>query len=68
MKEILTKLLFLQIPDWSLQALHNMRIIITALLSYKKDKVLSEQKTTCCDCSGVRHVLASQLFFLGLLH
>jgi len=68
MKEILTKPLFLQIPDWSLQALYNMRTIIAALLSHKKDKALSERKTTCCDCSGARHVLASQLFLLSLLH
>lgn len=59
MKVILTKPIFLQIGDQSLQALHNT--IIVGLPSYKKDKILSEQKTACCGCSGAKHVLASQL-------
>lgn len=60
MKVILTKPIFLQIGDQSLQALHNTSTIIVGLPSHKKGKILSEQKTECCGCSAAKHVLASQ--------
>ncbi|EOB00748.1 hypothetical protein Anapl_05906 [Anas platyrhynchos] len=41
MKVILTKPIFLQIGDQSLQALHSTSTIIVGLPSYKKDKILT---------------------------